>query len=248
MLCINNTCTDAYFNLAAEEYLLKSFSEDVFMLWQNEPSVIIGKHQNVWAEVNLDFVREKQIKVVRRFSGGGAVYHDLGNLNFTFIENNRNTDFDKFTKQILNLLAKIGIHAQADERRALTINGLKISGSAQCIHKGKIMYHATLLFSTDLIALSTALQCSPEQLKNNNNTQRSVYVKSKQSPVTNITSYMLFPLQIDKFKSLIMDYFIGNKSDNQAYILNENEVLGIKLLRENKYATSDWNFNFSSHR
>ena len=85
MLCINNPYTDAWFNLAAEEYFLHSFQENVFMLWQNEPSVIIGKHQNVWAEVNMDFVRDHRIKVVRRYSGGGAVYHDAGNLNFTFI-------------------------------------------------------------------------------------------------------------------------------------------------------------------
>ena len=86
MLCIHNTQTDPYFNLAAEEYLLKNFKENIFMLWQNEPSIVIGKHQDVWAEVNLKFVQDQQIKIARRFSGGGAVYHDPGNLNLTFIE------------------------------------------------------------------------------------------------------------------------------------------------------------------
>ena len=145
MVSILNDSTDAYFNLAAEEYLLRSFGQDVFMLWQNEPSVVIGKHQNVWAEINPAFIQERDIKVVRRFSGGGAVYHDLGNLNFTFIESSRNADFDKYTSLMVDLLAEVGVPAEADSRRGLTVQGLKISGSAQCIHRGKCMYHATLL-------------------------------------------------------------------------------------------------------
>ena len=100
MLCIHNTQTDPYFNLAAEEYLLKNFKENIFMLWQNEPSIVIGKHQDVWAEVNLKFVQDQQIKIARRFSGGGAVYHDPGNLNLTFIETGQIMQTDKPTIQI----------------------------------------------------------------------------------------------------------------------------------------------------
>ncbi|WP_321425814.1 lipoate--protein ligase family protein [uncultured Bacteroides sp.] len=245
MLCINNPYTDAYFNLAAEEYLLHSFSEDIFMLWQNEPSVIIGKHQNVWAEVNLDFVREKQIKVVRRYSGGGAVYHDAGNLNFTFIENNSNADFDKFSKQILKILAKAGVDAKADERRSITIDGLKISGSAQCIHKNRVMYHATLLFSTDLLNLSAALLSNPEQLKNSNITQRSVAVKSVRSSVTNIREYIPGLLQIKDFKRLVMNYFFDNKMGNQTYSFSKEDEEAIRKLKEQKYSTWNWNFEAS---
>ncbi len=245
MLCINNLCTDAYFNLASEEYLFHYFSEDIFMLWQNEPSVIIGKHQNVWAEVNLDFVRKKQIKIARRFSGGGAVYHDLGNLNLTFIENNSNADFDKFSKQMLNLLTTIGVDAKSDERRALTIDGLKISGSAQCIHKKKVMYHATLLFSTDLKVLYSALHSDPGQLKDKDAVQRPASVKSVESPVTNISDHLSKPFPINDFKKRIMNYFLTNLTENQAYTFKEDDLIMINHLSEEKYATSDWNLKGS---
>ena len=143
MLYINNPYTDAWFNLAAEEYLLKNFSDDIFMLWQNEPSVIIGKHQNVWDEINRNYIQKKHIKVVRRYSGGGAVYHDSGNLNITFIQNSKELASGIFTARLIAFLATFGIRAEADERQALTIDGLKISGSAQSIHKGRILHHAT---------------------------------------------------------------------------------------------------------
>lgn len=153
MIYIDNPYTDAWFNLAAEEYLLKNFSDDIFMLWQNEPSVIIGKHQNVWDEINRNYIQEKHIKVVRRYSGGGAVYHDSGNLNVTLIQNSKELASGTFTARLIAFLATFGIRAEADERQALTIDGLKISGSAQSIHKGRILHHATLLFSTDLYRL-----------------------------------------------------------------------------------------------
>ena len=126
MLCIHNTQTDPYFNLAAEEYLLKNFKENIFMLWQNEPSIVIGKHQDVWAEVNLKFVQDQQIKIARRFSGGGAVYHDPGNLNLTFIETGQIMQTDKYTIQIMNFLKTLGVHVEVDERKGLTI-GLFLS-------------------------------------------------------------------------------------------------------------------------
>ncbi|WP_321435771.1 biotin/lipoate A/B protein ligase family protein [uncultured Bacteroides sp.] len=245
MFCINNSHTDACFNLAAEEYLLRSFSENIFMLWQNEPSVIIGKHQNVWAEVNLDFVRDNHIKVVRRYSGGGAVYHDAGNLNFTFIENSSNADFNKYAVQIQHLLKEIGIEAKADERRALTLNGLKISGSAQCIHKNRVMYHATLLFSTNLANLSAALLPHLSQLDNKEANQRPVYVKSVRSPVTNIREYIPGSMQINDLKNVIMNYFMSNKTDNNTYTFNKKDIEAIRQLREEKYSTSDWIFNAS---
>jgi lipoate-protein ligase A len=244
MLCINNPCTDAYFNLATEEYLLHSFQENVFMLWQNEPSVIIGKHQNVWAEVNMDFVRDHRIKVVRRYSGGGAVYHDAGNLNFTFIENSDNADFNKYLIQIQNFLREIGINAEADERRGLNIDGLKISGSAQCIHKKRVMYHATLLFSTDLLNLNMALTSSPTQL-NDVVSPRSVYVKSVRSQVTNIKEFVPDNMQINDLKQEVMNYFLNNGSHNKTYTFSREDLSAIKRLSKEKYSTSDWNFNAS---
>ena len=157
MLFIDNPFNDIYFNLAAEEYLLKNFTEDIFMIWQSEPCVVVGKHQNLKVEVNLDFAHENQIKIARRFSGGGTVYQDMGNINLTFIEESEHPDFNKFADKMVSVLASIGVESVADERRALFIDGNKISGSAQFLHKNKVLYHATLLYSTDLIMLEKAV-------------------------------------------------------------------------------------------
>lgn len=241
MLCINNTYTDAYFNLASEEYLLKNTQEDIFMLWQNEPSVIVGKYQNVLAEINLDFVKRNGIKVVRRFSGGGTVFHDMGNLNLTFIEKNRNVNFDKFTHQIIALLSDLGINADTDERRAINIDGLKISGSAQCVHKDRVMYHATLLFSSDLSSLISTLEIDPKQTENIKDNR--IYVKSVKSPVTNILKHLEQPLDINIFKKYILDYFLSKSIQNRNYQFTKEDISEITTLKENKYADPDWNFH-----
>lgn len=240
MLCINNTYTDAYFNLAAEEYLLKNFQDDVFMLYQDEPSVIVGKHQNVQAEVNLDYAVKNKIKIVRRFSGGGTVFHDLGNLNMTFIETGNNLDFSKFTRQTIDMLSELGIKAVADERRALNINGLKISGSAQCVQKNRVMYHATLLFSSDLSHLITSLEGDLDELERVSD--KKAYVKSVKSPVTNIIDHLQEPIDINTFKKYIIDFFLNKQVDNKIYQFSDQDVSAIKKLEEVKYATEEWNY------
>ena len=127
MLLIYNDNTNPYFNLAMEEYLLKNNTEDLFILWRNKPSVIVGKNQNTLSEINLEYVKENSIPVVRRQSGGGAVFHDLGNINFTFITNNNNSfsDFKKFTQPIIDLLKTMGLDATFSGRNDLLIDGKK---------------------------------------------------------------------------------------------------------------------------
>jgi lipoate---protein ligase len=235
MVCIDNPYTDAYFNLAAEEYLLEHFCGDVFMLWQNEASVIVGKNQNVAAEVNLDFAREHHIKVARRHTGGGAVYHDAGNLNLTFIETDDRPDFGKYTKRILAMLSAIGIEAQADERNSIYIDGLKISGCAQFIRKNKILFHASLLFSSDLSNLSATLNSSYTD------TETKQYVKSVKSPVTNICDHLSEPLQLSDFKSMILNDFLGN-AGNSMYAFSREDTSSINRLKKEKYVTNNWNF------
>ncbi len=241
MICIDNRHTDAYFNLAAEEYLLEHFSSDVFMLWQNDSSVIIGKNQNIQAEVNLDFARENNIKVVRRHTGGGAVYHDAGNLNLTFIETDDRPDFGKYTKRILDILAAIGIQAQADDRQSIYIDGLKISGCAQFIRKNKVLFHATLLFSSDLGNLSSTLNSLYTVPEKETQSLKKHYVKSVKSPVTNIKEHLTEPLLLSDFKKMILSGFLGN-TGNSLYAFSKEDTTAINRLKKEKYVTKNWNF------
>ena len=160
--CIYSPFTDIYFHLAAEEYLLKQGNENIFMLWQDTPSVVIGKHQRLRSEVDKKWADQEQVHIARRFSGGGAVYHDLGNVNLTFIETApRLPEFVTYLQRTLDFLNSIGLMVKGDERLGIYLNGLKISGSAQCLHKNRVLYHCTLLYDTDLAALHKALNPEP---------------------------------------------------------------------------------------
>jgi lipoyltransferase and lipoate-protein ligase len=238
MLCIDNRITDVYFNLAAEEYLLKNTRKEVFMLWQNEPAVVIGKHQDIFDEVNTKFANENQIKIARRLSGGGAVYHDLGNLNLTFIETNASVNFDSYVQQLINLLNALGITASADERRGINIHGLKISGSAQSIHKDRVLFHATLLFSSDLQRLTTSLERLPAPEKTQS--KRKVTVQSVKSPVTNISRHLSHTISIKEVKEFIINYYTKQKTENKTYAFTTEDIRGIEQLRNIKYATESW--------
>lgn len=238
MLCIDNKITDVYFNLAAEEYLLKNTRENVFMLWQNEPVVVIGKHQDIFDEVNIGFIKENQIKVARRFSGGGAVYHDLGNLNLTFIETNASVNFDDYVQRIVAMLASLGIDASTDNRRGININGLKLSGSAQSIHKDRVLFHATLLFSSDLQRLITSLASDPEQKRGR--ARRKVSVKSVKSPVTNMTRHLSHAISLEEVKAYIINYYIRQNTENSIYAFTKEDIHGIEQLKNIKYATEGW--------
>ena len=152
MLYISHPCTDPYWNLAAEEYLLKEFQQPIFRLWRNQNAIIVGRYQNTLAEVDINYVKENSIKVVRRLTGGGAVFHDLGNLNFTFIEaripgEDASAMFRRFTQPIIEALNNIGIKAYLEGRNDLLIEGRKFSGNAVCIHNNRILQHGTLLFN-----------------------------------------------------------------------------------------------------
>ena len=241
MICIFDQNTDPCFNLAAEEYVLKNFTEDCFMLWRNGPSIIVGKHQNTLAEINLDYVRENQIKVVRRLSGGGAVFHDLGNLNFTFIvsgEDGNLVDFRKFTQPILEVLKKLGIDARFEGRNDLTINGLKFSGNAEHVYKNRTLHHGTLLFSAVISNLSEALKVNPLKF-----TDKAV--KSVRSRVTNISEHLPEPMDVMDFAGHIMQHITETYQDTRAYAYTPEDILAIEKLRDEKYSQWEWNFGYS---
>jgi len=240
MLLIYNEKTNPYFNLAMEEYLLKNFDEDMFILWRNENSVIIGKNQNTLSEINLDYIKENSIPVVRRLSGGGAVFHDLGNINFTFITNNNNSfsDFKRFTTPIIELLKTLDINAEFSGRNDLLIDGLKFSGNAQYNYKNKVMHHGTLLFSSQISDLSNALKVKPLKFEGKS-------VKSVKARVTNINEHLKVPMDVLEFKDLVMDYLSRINVDNKYYTLSDLDINNINKLVEKKYNTWNWNFGNS---
>lgn len=240
MLFINNTSTDIYFNLAVEEHLLKNHAEDVFMLWQSDNAVVLGKYQNAQTEIDLDFVDKNRINIARRYSGGGTVYQDAGNVNLTFIENTNCINFDKYVQQVLDLLSFIGIYAQADERRGIHVNQSKISGSAQCIYKGRAMYHCTLLYSSDLDALRLSLNGKPEQAGNRPENRHALSVKSVKSEVTNICELLPYPLGMGDFKRLVFNFFFNRTPGNHTYNLNTEDLTIVRQLKNEKYAIREW--------
>ena len=236
--CIYSPYTDIYFHLAAEEYLLKQGTEDVFMLWQSVPSVVIGKHQRLRSEVDKEWAKQHRIAIARRFSGGGAVYHDLGNVNFTFIETvSRLPEFVHYLQRTLDFLSFIGIEAKGDERLGIYLDGLKISGSAQCVHKNRVLYHCTLLYDTNLTALNKVL--NPER-NIETGVASSVYaVPSVRSEVTNISRYL--PMEtVDHFKAILFEYF---SQKGCADTFSEKELEAIHRLRTEKYICEEWIFS-----
>jgi len=187
--------TDPYFNMATEEYFLKNFEEDFFCLYINRPSVIVGKHQNTMAEINVPYVMENNIPVIRRLSGGGTVFHDLGNLNFCFIQQGKPgylVDFKKFSQPILDVLQKLEINAWLRGKSDLVIDNKKFSGNAEHVYKNKVLHHGTLLFSSELSQLNEAIKADWGKF-----TDKAV--RSNRSQVTNIAEHLKIPLTLEVF-------------------------------------------------
>lgn len=240
MFCIDNRCTDVYFNLAAEEYLLKRKREDYFMVWQSEPSVVIGKNQSLQAEVNEDYMIGKGICPARRFSGGGAVYHDRGNINLTFIETTVQPVFEEYLQRTIDFLESIGIAAYTDERMGIYLDGRKISGSAQCIHKDRVMYHCTLLFSTDLTVLNNVLRRKPSEKENIPGLPTVRAVPSVHSEVTNICRFPDSSINIKRFVYLLFHYFLTENEENSIYHFSKEDCGAIEFLKREKYLNEEW--------
>ncbi len=245
MFCIDNRCADIYFNLAAEEYLLKQKQGNFFMLWQSDPSVVIGKHQSVAAEVDEAFLHEKGIALARRFSGGGAVYHDQGNINLSFIETRRQPDFEYYLQLVVDFLEKVGITAYAGQRLGIYVDERKISGSAQCIHKDRMMFHCTLLFSTDLDTLNAALNGQPDAENSLPGSRTLRAVPSVRSVVTNVKEFLPEPMDIKRFMHLLFHSFIDD-DDNRIYRFSAGDMEAIERLKEEKYALQEWIYHKSA--
>jgi lipoate-protein ligase A len=236
MLYIRNDFTNSYFNQAVEEYFMKNTNEECFILWRNEPCVFIGKNQNAMAEINVDFVKENNVRVNRRYSGGGAVFHDLGNINFTFLTNkveNEGIDFKKFTLPIINALRELNINAEFSGRNDITIEGKKFSGNAQYYWKNRVLHHGTLLFSGNLTNLSSAL--NPKEIKFEDKS-----VKSVASRVTNISQHLPQPMTVLEFRDFLQSHFMKVNNISKVYEMSPEEIKEIQKLVDEKYTTWEW--------
>ena len=239
---INLNTTDPAFNLAAEQYIFDCLPRDraYFMLWQNDNAVIIGKYQNTQAEIDENYVAQHGIRVVRRLSGGGAVYHDLGNLNFTFIADAG--DMEKlnmrvFCEPIVAVLRGLGIPAEINGRNDMTIEGRKFSGNAQYMRGGRIMHHGTLMFQSDLSVLTNALRVEPGKIE-------SKGMKSVRSRVTNIGDYITDGTGLEEFRCRLITE-IAEKNGGEEYRFTDADIKAIEEIRNSRYARWDWNFGKS---
>ena len=244
MKYIINENNNPRYNLALEEYVLKNLDGEYFFLWQNEPTIVIGKHQNTISEINLDYVEKKGIHVVRRMSGGGAVYHDLGNINFSFIQEKKDLadfDFSFFTRPIIDLLGELGIKAEFNSRNDLAIDGKKFSGNAQYIFKKKILHHGTLLFNSEMEELVNSLKVSKDKIE-------SKGLKSIKSRVANIKDYIGEDSKIKEvsdFKDALFEHMKNRMEEFEEYVLTENDKKEIEKLKKEKYDKWEWNYGES---
>ncbi len=219
--------TNPYFNLAVEEYLLKHTNEEYFLLWQNEPTVVIGKNQNVFAEINIPYTKENGIYIARRITGGGAVYHDLGNINYSFISEKQGNDidFERFSRPIIEALADIGISAALSGRNDIMVGDKKISGNAQTMFESRVLHHGTLLFDSDLDRLSSALLVDERKFK-------AKGIKSTRSRVANINTFLDREYAVKDFIEKIKSH-IFSKYDATKFEIENNEIIE-SLYKRNK--------------
>ncbi|MFC0345561.1 lipoate--protein ligase [Epilithonimonas hispanica] len=241
MLIIDSPSHNAFFNIASEEFLLTKFpTEDIFLLYINAPSIIVGKFQNTLAEINLDYVNDNNIKVVRRLSGGGAVYHDLGNLNFSFhtlLGTNDFLDFGEFTSPIIKILKDWNINANLEGRNDLLVDGKKFSGNAKLAKGGKMIQHGTILFNSEMSVLSDALKINPLKFIDK-------ATKSNRSRVTNLIDFLPTGATIEVLKQKLIDEILKD-FNGKVYNLTDQDIQEIEKLAKEKYETWDWNFGFS---
>ena len=235
------TTTDPAWNLAVEEYVFDVLPRDrmYVMLWQNDNAIIIGKHQNTLAEINEAFVRENGIRVVRRLSGGGAVYHDMGNLNFTVIADaaGDGLDFGRFCDMVLAALERVGIRGERNGRNDMTIGGRKFSGNAQYIRQGRVMHHGTLLFDSNTSMLAGALQVDKEKIQ-------AKGVKSVRSRVTNIRPLLPRDMTLPQFRQVLLQSILEQLPGTE-YVLTGEDLAAIEARKQARYAAWEWNYGSS---
>jgi lipoate-protein ligase A len=239
----NKGITDPRINLAIEEYALKhlNIDETYLLFYINRPSIIIGRNQNTIEEINADYVDGNGITVVRRLSGGGAVYHDLGNLNFSFITRDDGDsfhNFKKFTQPVVETLEKLGIHAELSGRNDILAEGKKISGNAMFSTKGRMFSHGTLLFQSEMDHIVSALKVKKDKIE-------SKGIKSIRSRVGNIADFLKEPMSVEEFRSFLLQNIFKDSGKVTEYILTETDWEKIHIISEERYQNWEWNYGKS---
>ncbi|TCI28779.1 lipoate--protein ligase [Exiguobacterium sp. SL-10] len=239
----NPDIRDPKLNLAVEEYILKHLNvehEDYFLFYINGPSIIIGKNQNTSEEVNLKYIEENGIDVVRRLSGGGAVYHDEGNLNFSFItkdDGNSFNNYKKFTQPIVDALKQLGVEAELTGRNDIQVGERKISGNAQFTTRGRMFSHGTLMFNSNIEEVVNSLNVSEEKM-------RSKGIKSVRSRVANITEFLEEEMEMERFVEALL-HSIYDGQEPERYVLRDEDWEIVQDISKERYANWDWNFGKS---
>lgn len=244
MKTILNDSLDPRYNLALEEYVLKHLDtdEDFVLLWQNANSVIIGRNQNTVEEVHAQYVKQHDVNVVRRITGGGAVYHDLGNLNFSFVTSNLKNNLNnyrKFTDPVIAALRSLGVPAEFAGRNDIVVDGKKISGNAQSYYKNRMLHHGTILFDVNLAMIADVLHVKQDKIE-------SKGIKSNRARVTNIRPYLKEDVDMVAFRNLLLAHLLGTKDIASAtYELSDADKARIADLKRDKYDTWEWNYGTS---
>ncbi len=244
MLFIDNQKNyDPRINLAIEEHALKhlDINETYLLFYINEPSIIIGKNQNTIEEINTKYVEDQQIHVVRRLSGGGAVYHDKGNLNFSFItkdDGNSFHNFKKFTEPVVEALKKLGVNAELSGRNDLMAEGRKISGNAQFSTKGRMFSHGTLLFDSEIENVVSALKVKKDKIE-------SKGIKSIRNRVANISEFLEQKVTVEEFREMLLRYIFDGEENITEYKLTEKDWEKIHQISKERYQSWDWNYGKS---
>ncbi len=239
----NRGITDPRINLAIEEYALKhlDIDESYLLFYINQPSIIIGKNQNTIEEINSDYVEENDLIVVRRLSGGGAVYHDLGNLNYSFITKDDGESFHnykKFTEPVVEALKELGVNAELSGRNDLVVGERKISGNAQFATKGRMFSHGTLMLSSEIENVVSALKVKEDKIK-------SKGIKSIRSRVANISEFLSEPLTMEEFRQKLLEHIFGGMENVQEYKWTDEDWKRIMEISEERYQQWDWNYGKS---
>ena len=241
MRYIKNTSTNPYYNMAFDEYCLESLSidEPVFFLWQNRPAVIVGFNQEVNTEVNLDYLKGNGIDLVRRVTGGGAVYHDLGNLNYTIVGRSEDLerDYPEYASIMAKALQSLGVPATLSGRNDILVEGRKVSGFAKRVCKNRLMVHGTLMYNVDVDVLTKVLNPSNTKLQ-------SKGIASVRSRVANLCEYLPNIPDIQTFSKQLEEILSHHYQDTE-YQLSEEDLANIQLLTDQKFATWEWNYGRS---